>query len=122
MREALCTAIINEPDMDVAAEVVSGAEALTQLPALQPDVILISVGNPGTEEIRCITALRQARPNVPIVALTTNEVEEHEQATLQAGAQVVLTKAAPRAELLHVLRALRKPLIPPKQEASAKIP
>jgi hypothetical protein len=39
--------------------------------------------------------------------LTSNEVNGQEQAALDAGAQMALTKAAPRAELICKLRELQ---------------
>ncbi len=106
MREALCVAISDEPELVVVAEAVNGAEALGLPATLKLDVILLAVGNPGLDDLEFIRALRLARPATPILALTTNEIPEQQQAALAAGAQVVLTKAAPRVELLHTLRTL----------------
>jgi len=105
MREALCAAIADEPGMSVAAQAVDSDEALELVNGRAPDIVLYSLGNPGWDDLRAIRALRQALPTASILALTTNEVDEQERDALEAGAQVVLSKAAPRAELLRALRA-----------------
>ena len=116
MREALCTAIAAEADLCVAQPDITSAEAVTIsimhellfLPC-NPDIILLALGNPGLSELETLKALRKLLPITPILALTSNEVPGQEKAALQAGAQAVLTKAAPRCELLHTLRALAAP-------------
>ncbi len=78
------------------------------LPALQPNVIMFSVGNPGLEDLSILAAVHQALPAVLILALISNEVPHQEQAVLKNGAQAVISKTAPRAELLRALRELGK--------------
>ena len=115
MRLALCSAIAAEPDLKVAELNNADHESLTIailddvlfLPS-QPDIILLAVGNPGQDELKALKALRQTLPHTPIMAFTSNEVPGQEQAAWEAGAQAVLTKAASRAELIGVLRELRK--------------
>jgi DNA-binding NarL/FixJ family response regulator len=107
MRAALCAILAAETDLTVAAQTVSGAEALERVKILDPGLILLALGNPGLEDLQAIRALRQLLPGTSILALTSNEVTGQEQAALAAGAQTVLSKAAPRAELLRALRNLR---------------
>ena len=106
MRAALCASIAAEADLMVAAQALNGLE---QVKAMRPSLILLALGNPGLEDLQAIRALRQLLPGTSILALTSNEVAGQEQAALAAGAQTVLSKAAPRAELLHALRNLRAP-------------
>jgi DNA-binding NarL/FixJ family response regulator len=107
MRAALCAAIADEPELTIAAVAASGADVFQMVAALQPEIILFAVGNPGHDDLEVLTALHNFLPETPILALTSNEVDGHEQAALAAGAQAALTKAAPRAELLRCLRDLR---------------
>ncbi len=107
MREALCAAIADESDLQVSLQTANGTEALQMLTATLPDIILLSLGNPGLDELEALIALRKHLPDTPILALTTNEIAGQEQAALDAGACAVLTKAAPRSELISKLRELR---------------
>ena len=53
-----------------------------------------------------LTTLRMSLPDTPIFALISGEVKGQGQAVLEAGAQAVLTKAAPRDELIEKLKEL----------------
>ena len=115
LRAALCNAILEEADLTVAEQAVKG-EGTAQivisikpdlfLLAHKPDVILLALGNSTSEDVEALSSLQKALPGTPILALTSNEVPGQEQAALEAGACVVLTKAASRAELICKLREL----------------
>ena len=115
MREALCNAITAESDLVIAEPIINSAEASqtviaarpnTVLLAYKPDIIMLSLGNPGLDDLEALRDLRKSLPDTPILALTSNEVEGQEQAALDAGAQSVLTKSASRTELIKKLREL----------------
>jgi CheY-like chemotaxis protein len=57
--------------------------------------------------MEALIALRKSMPGTPIVALTSNEVPGQEQAALNSGACMALTKASSRAVLISKLRELR---------------
>jgi DNA-binding NarL/FixJ family response regulator len=113
MQEAICSAIAAEPDLKVAALAFNSAEALQMMSAIQPDVIhladmiLFAVGNPGLDDLEALKEMQKSLPDTPILALTSNEVPGQEQAALNSGARMVLTKASPRAVLINTLRELR---------------
>jgi len=115
MREALCSAIAGDADLQVA-EQSTNTTGISQmvilikpdaiLLAFTPDIILLSVGNPGANELEALGILQKSLPDTLILALTTNEVPGQEQVVLECGAEAVLTKAAPRSELIRSLREL----------------
>jgi DNA-binding NarL/FixJ family response regulator len=115
MRAALCAAIAEESDLQVVEPATEGENSYQLTVSSQqdvffcagkPDLILLALGNPGLEELEALKRLRESLPEAPILALTSNEVEGQEQAAAEAGAQMVLTKAAQRRELLQALREL----------------
>jgi DNA-binding NarL/FixJ family response regulator len=121
MREALRTAIEEEPDLAVAELGTNDSSTLQMVIPIQPDVllltfkpdiILLSLGNPGANELETLSILRKSLPGIPILALISNEVPGQEQTALRSGAQAVLTKAASRATLLQTLRELRTQTAP----------
>ena len=113
MRAALCTAIAEEPDLQVAADDIDNSRPLV-LPGMEDvyflpqnlDMILLALGNPGLRELDALKRLRQILPEIPVLALTSNEVAGQEQAALDAGAQAVLTKTASREEIIWALREM----------------
>jgi DNA-binding NarL/FixJ family response regulator len=110
MREALCAAISEEPDLRVGMLAGNGAAALQMLTTLLPDIVLLAMGNPGTDELKALKTLRQSLPGTPILALTSNEVPGQEGVALEAGACGVLTKAVSRLELIGKLREIMSDL------------
>ena len=107
LREALCAAVAEEPDLNVIMKAANGTEALQFLNCLSPDIILFAMDNPGTHELATLKSLLQALPEIPILAFITNEVAGQGQAALEAGAHAVLSEAVTRAELITALRELR---------------
>ena len=112
MREALCAAIASEPDLKLVAETKNKRETLGRVTALNPDVILFSLGNPDQSGLKALSAMRQALPNAFILGLITEEVPGQAEAVLQAGARAVLAKTAPRAELVRMLKNLHSHDLP----------
>jgi DNA-binding NarL/FixJ family response regulator len=111
MREALCNAIAEEPDLQVA-EVDANHAQLLMIPGMADAILLpessnmflLSLGNPGFKELDTLKALRHSFPETPILVLTSNEVPGQEEAALATGAQAVIAKTASRSELIHALR------------------
>ena len=106
MRSALCAAIADEPDLAIAAVTANGNDILTTVEALHPDIILLGLSDPGTQELKTLKVLRSKLPAASILALTSNDVPEQAQASLECGAHATLSQNAPRNELLRVLRQL----------------
>jgi DNA-binding NarL/FixJ family response regulator len=107
MREALCAAIQDEPDMRAGMQAANVSQALWMAITIVPDIILLALGHPEHGDLDTLMVLHKSLPMIPILALTSNEVSGQEEAALEYGAQAVLAKAAPRAQLIGSLRALR---------------
>ena len=116
MRESLCTAIDAEADLKVVETAPDDANAFRLMLSskydvlfltAKPDIILLSLGNPGVEDLYAMVDLRTKLLDTPILALVTDEVPGQEQVALRYGAQTVLSKSASREELLGALRSIK---------------
>ncbi|MBK8620064.1 MAG: response regulator transcription factor [Anaerolineales bacterium] len=107
MRAAIVSAIADESDLTIAAIASDAGDTLQIVASLHPQIILFAIGNPGEEDLEMMRELHERFPDPVFVALTTSEVPGQEEDALAYGADAVLAKTAPRAELLHALRALR---------------
>ena len=96
-----------EPDMDVVGEASSGAEAITEVERLRPDIVLMDVRMP---EMDGIEAARQllARDGVTtkVVMLTTFDMDEYVYEAMRAGASGFLLKDVPPEQLAAGIRAV----------------
>lgn len=107
MRAAIVSAIADEPDLTIAAIASNGQDTLQIVESLHPGIILYAIGNPGDEDLEAMLELHERSPDIALMALTTIEVPGQDEAALDHGANAVLAKTAPRAELLHALRIMK---------------
>jgi DNA-binding NarL/FixJ family response regulator len=106
MRAALCAAIADEAGLAVAAQASNCIEGLQIAVACPPDIVLLTLGRPGQDDLQSVAVLRKSMPGTFILALIRNGAEGLEQAALACGAQVVLSEAASRGEILQALRSM----------------
>jgi len=99
----------------VVGMVASGGEALTSLPKMRPDVVLMDLRMPEMDGVDAIVALRSAEPNVKILVLTNYQMDEDVFNALQAGAMGYLIKSAPQEDVISAIRTVNqgKRCIPP---------
>lgn len=115
LREGIAALVNSQPDMVVAGEAATGAEALKLFKQLQPDVTLLDLRLPDTSGIDILIAIRSEFPDARIIMLTTFEGDVEIHRALQAGARGYLLKNMPPSELLDVIRQVHagKKRIPP---------
>ena len=94
--------------MVVVGTVERGEDALAQIQALQPHVILIDLAMPGLPGLQAIPRLRHALPEMGIVALTVMNSNSFRQAALAAGADIFIPKATMGTDLLPAIRRLAR--------------
>ena len=83
-------------------------EALRELPAVKPDVVLMDLQLPGMSGIECIAALRAVWPACQAIMLTVFEQDEQVFQALAAGACGYLVKRTPPARILDAIREVRE--------------
>ncbi len=106
VRFGLRTILDSAEDIDVVGEAADGAEAVSAVRSLRPDVVLMDIRMPRMDGLAA-TRLILAEPNPPKVAvLTTFHVDEYVFAALQAGASGFLLKDTPPREIVTAVRAV----------------
>ena len=97
-----------EPDLEVVAEASDGAQAVEAARRLRADVVCMDVRMPGTDGI---TATRElcgpgATDPVPVLILSTFDVDEYLFGALEAGASGFLLKDAEPATVVDAVRSV----------------
>jgi DNA-binding NarL/FixJ family response regulator len=113
MREGLATLLELAPDIRVVGQAGDGAEAIELARRLQPDVVLLDIGIPGSDgpstEVRASVtvtqAIRAGSPGTQVLILTTFDDDEALPAALRAGACGYLLKDRPSEQLVEAIRA-----------------
>jgi len=116
MRAAIVNAIADEIDLTIGAIASNGQDTLQIVDALHPSIVLFAIGNPGEDDLDAMLELHERSPDTALLALTTSEVPGQEEAALEHGAAAVLSKTAPRTELLHTLRVMKANLEQEEEE------
>ncbi len=107
-RKCLLALIRAAPDIEVVGEAANGAEAVTRVRELQPDVVLLDVVMPRIDGNSVIDALHRAFPQVMILVLANSEDDNTLFSALQSGARGYMLKEAAPDELLAAIRSLSK--------------
>ncbi|MEV8172577.1 response regulator transcription factor [Microbacterium sp. NPDC077486] len=107
LRAGFRTILDTQPDIAVVGEASTGAEAVTQAPALRPDVITMDVQMPDMDGIEATRRL-VADPSVgaAIAIVTTFDRDDYLYQALEAGASGFLLKNAGAEDLISAVRAL----------------
>ncbi|MFC1419429.1 response regulator [Streptacidiphilus cavernicola] len=96
----------SSPGFEVVGEAAHGAEAVRQVAALRPDVVLMDVRMPGVDGIEATRRIVATGGRSRILVLTTFDLDEYAHAALRAGASGFLLKDAQPEELLAGIRAV----------------
>ncbi|MDX2394608.1 MULTISPECIES: response regulator transcription factor [unclassified Streptomyces] len=109
VRTALRVILEAEPDMEVVGEAASGAEAVSVVRSLAPDVVLMDVRMPETDGIRATEQILRTMASPPrIVVVTTFENDAYVYDALRAGAAGFLLKRADPDELIGAVRLVAR--------------
>ena len=115
VRSGIALLLSGEPDIEVIADVDTGAEAVDLAARLHPDVVIADVRMPvmdGVETTRRIVhatsdgAVDSGQVPVKVLVLTTFHVDEAVLAALRAGASGFILKDAAPTELVAAVRAV----------------
>ncbi|VXC52034.1 Uncharacterized transcriptional regulatory protein YxjL [Arthrobacter sp. 9V] len=93
-----------EEDFHVVGEASDGIEAVRQVEALQPDVVLMDVRMPGMDGIEATRRISDSGTEARVIILTTFDLDEYAFSGLQAGASAFLLKDVAPSELVHAVR------------------
>ncbi|PFG41085.1 LuxR family two component transcriptional regulator [Georgenia soli] len=97
-----------EPDLTVVGEAADGAVALSQVRALQPDVVLMDIRMPNMDGIEATRRLTAAGPVPKVLVLTTFDHDEYVVEALRAGASGFLLKDVPADDLVEAVRVVHR--------------
>ena len=92
LRDTLSQVLAACPGMRCVAACATAEEALTVLPPLQPQVVLMDVNLPGVSGVECVRLLTPLLPECNILMLTIYDSDEVVFRALEAGAIGYLCK------------------------------
>jgi DNA-binding NarL/FixJ family response regulator len=105
VRAGFRTILESEEDIEVVAEAANGAAAVTAARHHRPDLVLMDVRMPNTDGIAATRQLTAADP-VPVLVITTFDLDEYVFAALRAGACGFLLKDTEPDDLVTAVRVV----------------
>jgi two-component system, NarL family, response regulator NreC len=105
LREGLTLLINAQPDMEVVGYANDGRALVQEIQERQAEIVIMDVSMPGGGA-QAAAQLRQALPNVHVVALTRHSEPGYVRQLLQAGAHAYVLKRAGAEELLSAIRVV----------------
>ncbi|MCQ2982579.1 MAG: response regulator transcription factor [Treponemataceae bacterium] len=98
-------------DMTVLGIAPNGKVAVEMTKELSPDVILMDVRMPVMDGIQAVRAIKEFRPDIKIIMLSTYHEDEFVRDALMAGASGYLLKDISPTELIISIRALNSGIL-----------
>ncbi|MEU3350641.1 response regulator transcription factor [Streptomyces sp. NPDC037389] len=108
VRTALRAILGAEPGVEVVGEATTGAEAVSVVRALRPDVVLMDVRMPEADGIRATERILAGMDDPPRVVVTTFENDAYVYDALRAGASGFLLKRAGADELVQAVKLVAR--------------
>jgi DNA-binding NarL/FixJ family response regulator len=104
LREQLLELLGTAPDIQCLGAFASGEEALKEIPALKPNVVLMDIQLPRMSGIRCVAELKKTLPELRVIMVTIYEDSERIFKALKAGANGYLLKSSHALQILEAVR------------------
>lgn len=104
VRRGLKQIVAEESDMEVVAETSDAREAVRLATTIPLEIVILDISMPGMSGYEALNQLKAARPNLPILILSTHPESEVAVRVLKAGAAGYLNKEMAPEELITAVR------------------
>jgi two-component system response regulator NreC len=105
VRQGLKALFADESDIEIVGEAENGREAMSRIPELRPNVLVMDISMPGLNGIEATRQIRQNYPDIRVVVLSMHANEEYVFQVLRAGASGYVLKQSDSMEVLTAIRA-----------------
>ncbi len=121
MRKGVASLLAACPDIEVVGEADNGAEAVTRVADLMPDLILMDIQMPEMDGLEATRRIMAEHPYLKIVMLTVSEEDRTLFDAIKAGAQGYLLKKMEPDEFLAMVRGISRGEAPISRAMASKI-
>lgn len=98
------TSLVANTEIEVVAEVSTGAEARQRAMEVGPDVIMLDIRMPDGDGLSTLEKLKQDLPETPVLMLSTYDNPTYVARAMALGASGYCLKGSTRNELLSAIR------------------
>jgi DNA-binding NarL/FixJ family response regulator len=106
MRQGLTALIHNEPDLVICAEAETAADAMRQVQAHSPDLVLLDLTLPDKSGLELIKDLLAPFPHLPILVVSMHDETIYAERVLRAGGRGYVMKQEGGKRLIEAIRRI----------------
>ena len=106
VRDGLVARFEDTDDIEVVGQAGDAAEALRQVAAARPDVVLMDIGMRDVSGIELTAQLIERDPSQIVLILSMYDGTEYVQRAMAAGARGYVLKDSPSSEILSAIRTV----------------
>src|SRR4028118_1331164 len=106
IRQGLKSLLEAKPDLEVAGEAENGEQAISQVKALQPDVVLMDVRMPIMDGVAATQLICRQFSKTKVLVLTTFDNDDYVSQAMRLGARGYLLKDTDSDDLAEAIRAV----------------
>jgi len=104
-RQGIRSLLEMSSDIEIVGEASTGDEALAQIVAVNPDVVLLDIKMPGVDGIETCRIISRDHPDVAVVIVTMFDDDDTVVESIRAGARGYVLKDATVDELIRSIHA-----------------
>ena len=112
IRKVVTEVLATAKDCQCVGAIADGTTAVSKLPSLAPDVILMDINLPDVSGVECVARISPQLPSAEIIMLTVYQDPETIFQALAAGAHGYLVKPVMPKKLLEAIREIRSGGVP----------
>ena len=98
--------LMTDSEFQLVGEADDGAEAVSLVEKVHPDILLLDVRMPGTDGIAALKSVREKFPNQKVVMLTMSDAEEDVYQALSLGARGYVIKDNSPVNIISALKTV----------------
>jgi DNA-binding NarL/FixJ family response regulator len=106
VRSGIASLLSLMEDVEVVAEARNGAELISLVEHLKPDIVMTDIGMPGIDGITAIAQLHASHPEIRLLVLSMYDTMDFVKRAVASGACGYLMKNAPLFELEQAVRSV----------------
>ena len=121
IRNALQNSIKMDGELALAGAFTNAEEALSEIPSLQPDLVVMDINLPGINGIECVKKLKPLCPKTQFMMFTVYEDDEKVFEALKAGASSYMLKKHGSQKIIDALKELYNGGAPMSADIARKV-